>query len=257
MNKTTFLKNYLVLALLLLGLTAQGQTIITDRPDQTESSSTIPKGSFQIEAGVGLGYIGINAEQEREILWPTALFRLGIIKALELRLVTQFASIKNKASSEGSSSIGDIELGAKVQILRNENINMEIAFLSHLVIPTTSVDSINLGLGTVNKLSIAHELGEHFGLGYNVGYNYFGQGKGILTYSVALGVGITDKVGVYIEPYGDLVNFEKHLANFDGGVTYLIQNNLQLDISYGFGMNHTMNYMAFGISWNISNENKR
>jgi len=30
------------------------------------------------------------------------------------------------------------------------------------------------------------------GIGYNVGYNYFGEGWGDLVYSLALGIGLTD-----------------------------------------------------------------
>lgn len=244
--------NIVLIGLILSSYAAKAQQIITDRPDQTESSSTIPKGSLQIEAGIGLGYLEINAEKERSILAPTVLFRFGIIKALEIRVVGQFASIKNKTTTEEVNRIGDVEIGAKVQLLRKEDINMEIAFLSHLVIPTTTIVSEAYKLGTVNKLAISHELGKRVGLGYNVGYNYFGINQGIFTYSLALGVGITDKLSIYIEPYGDVILSGKYLSSFDAGLTYLLQDNLQLDISYGFGMNYTMNYLAVGVSWNLS-----
>jgi len=134
---------------------------------------------------------------------------------------------------------------------------MEIAFLSHLVIPTSSFELTDNKVGTVNKLSISHALGQRVGLGYNVGYNYFGINKGIFTYSLALGVGITDKLSIYIEPYGNVILSGKYLSNFDTGLTYLLKDNLQLDISYGFGMNYTMNYIALGVSWNLRKKDKR
>ena len=105
--------------------------------------------------------------------------------------------------------------------------------------------------GTINKLSISHSINDNIGLGYNVGYNYFGTGNGDLTYSIAMGIGITEKAAIYIEPYGDLVEFKDHEANFDAGVTYLLQDNFQLDFSFGTGINHPMNYISFGFSWQL------
>lgn len=64
-----------------------------------------------------------------------------------------------------------------------------------------------------------------------------------------MGIGVNDKVGIYIEPYGDWVNFTELEANFDAGFTYLVNPNFQLDFSFGTGLNHNMNYLSFGFSW--------
>ena len=70
------------------------QTIITDRPDQTESSTTIPFKSFQIESGFLLGYWEFNNESERLTLGPSTLFRYGLAKWIEVRLVSEYANLK-------------------------------------------------------------------------------------------------------------------------------------------------------------------
>ena len=53
------MKNILVLSLLVLiaiySLDVSGQSISTDRPDQTEGSTAAPKGSLQIETGLLIG----------------------------------------------------------------------------------------------------------------------------------------------------------------------------------------------------------
>jgi hypothetical protein len=107
-------------------------------------------------------------------------------------------------------------------------------------------------IGTINKLSISHEIKDNVGLGYNIGYDYYGYGNGDFTYSLAVGVGITDTFGFYLEPYGAIVDFEIHEASFDAGVAYLLQDNVQLDFSFGTGINHTMNYISVGCSINIA-----
>lgn len=237
-------------------LTTSAQEIITDRPDQTESSSTIPKGSLQIEAGVLIESSKNDVFSERQILAPTALWRYGITKGIELRALTQYESIKNKLTDETYDGLSDLEIGTKIQFFRKENSKIEIAFLSHLVLPTASKELTNDKLGTINKLSISHAISESVGLGYNVGFDYFGYGDGNLTYSLAVGIGLGNNFGIYFEPYGAILDIETHDASFDAGVTYLPQENLQLDISYGTGINHNMNYFSVGCSINIAKKSK-
>jgi hypothetical protein len=233
------------------------QTIVTDRPDQTESSSTVPKESFQIETGVLVSSSKGNGISKRQLLAPSTLLRYGLTKGIEIRFVNQFESIKNKTTSKKANGVSDLEIGTKIQLLKKENINTEIAFLSHLILPTGSKALTNDKLGSINKLSISHTVNENFGVGYNVGYDYFGTGKGNFTYSLAFGFGLTDKIGFYVEPYGSIIEFKNHEVNFDTGFTYLIKNNFQLDASFGTGINHTMSFFSFGMSINISKEKKQ
>ena len=248
MNKT----NYIALLLCLATCSVFSQTIITDRPDQTESSSTIESGSLQIETGVLLGFTEDDFLSERQLLAPTTLFRYGITSGIELRVLSQFESLKEQNTSQKVSGISDLEIGTKIQLLKKENVNTEIAFLSHLILPTGSEGLTNDSYGTINKLSISHALSDALNLGYNLGYDYFGSGKGNLTYTVALGISITDTFGIYIEPYGSLNEFETYESSFDAGIAYLLKDNMQLDFSFGTGINHTMNYLSLGYSINIA-----
>lgn len=246
-------KKYILILFFLFTGKIYGQQIITDRPDQTESSSAIRQGSLQIESGLLLGFTENEGQAERQILAPTTLFRYGIAKGIEIRVLSQFESIKNKKNDYQYQvgGISDLEVGTKIQLLQKESINTEIAILSHLIIPTGSEGLTNDDFGTINKLSISHQATENIALGYNLGYNYFGTGKGDLTYSLAIGIGINDKTAIYIEPYGDISEFENHVSNFDAGFTYLLEDNFQLDFSFGTGLNHTMNYISAGFSWVI------
>lgn len=244
-------KYLFIVFLLLFQIHLTGQTIITDRPDQTESSSTIEKGSLQIESGLLLGFTESDLTTYQQLLAPTTLFRYGLTDGIELRVLNQFESIKNQIRDQKVNGVSDLEIGTKVQLLKKEDVNTEVAFLSHLILPTGSKLLSNDKFGTINKLSISHSINDNIGLGYNVGYNYFGRGKGNLTYSVALGIGVTEKASIYIEPFGDLVEFQDHEASFDAGVTYLLQDNFQLDFSFGTGINYPMNYISFGFSWQL------
>ena len=246
----------IVLLMLFVNYTNYGQELITDRPDQTESSSTVPKRSLQIESGLLIGFAEGEDISLREILAPTTLFRYGITKGFEIRVVNQLISIKNKNSSEEFTGIGDLEVGAKIQIFQKKGVNTEIAFLTHLRLPT-GTEEVSIGnYGTINKLSISHELTDNIGIGYNLGYNYFGIDSGFFTYSLVFGIGITEKAAIYLETYGNVGILDEYLANFDTGFTYLIKQNFQLDFSFGTGINYTMNYISAGFSWNIGMKKK-
>ena len=236
----------IILALSVAELKAQ---IVTDRPDQTESSSTVGGGNLQIESGILVGFTGEGNASARQVLAPTTLFRYGITKGIELRFVNQFETQKTLLQDKSIQGISDLEIGTKIQLFQKEDVNTEIAFLSHLILPIGATAFTNEKFGVINKLSIAHDLSENMALGYNIGYNYFGTGKGDLTYSVALGVGINDKVGIYVEPYGDLVEFKDLVVNFDAGFTYLVNPDLQLDFSFGTSATEQMNYVSAGVSW--------
>jgi len=243
----------MILILTSLNIVIYAQEIVTDRPDQTESSTTVPGKSFQMEMGFGSG----NYNNERLSLLPTALFRYGISKSIELRFVEQLAGFNNKATSEPEFGLSDIEFGLKLQVLKKPDITTEIAFISHVIIPSGSSELTNTNYGTINKIAISHGINNFLDFGYNLGYNYFGTGNGDLTYSLVLGFSLSDKMGMYVESFGEYSDFTEITSNFDSGFTYLVKENLQLDFSLGLGLNQKMNYFSLGFSWNINcNHNK-
>lgn len=253
--KRTTISNKSILILLFVANTSMvfSQQIITDRPDQTESSSTIYAGSLQIESGISLGFSEENGAKYKEFAGPSTLFRYGVTEKLEIRVFNQYQVTTDLLLETKQKGITDLEVGFKAQLLRKDDINTEIAFLSHAIIPTgSSYFSLNNKYGTINKLSISHEINDKYGIGYNLGYNYFVTGVGDFTYSLVLGVVVNDKVSIYLEPYGDLVEFEEYISNFDAGFTYFLNDDFQLDFSFGTGINNYMNYLSVGFSWNIN-----
>ncbi len=59
---------------------------------------------------------------------------------------------------------------------------------------------------------------------------------------------MSDRVGLYVESFGEYKEFEDWENKMDAGMTYLISNNVQLDYSYGWGLNVVTNYHSVGIS---------
>ncbi|MEZ4922521.1 MAG: transporter [Crocinitomicaceae bacterium] len=232
------------------------QQLEADRPDQTEASSTIPKGSFQIESGLGFQnvkiYAGPNPHDlttENHFTLPTTLFRIALCNRFEWRVVNtlRFSGVRSAGHLERNIGIDDIETGFKWQ-LTGENVKwMQMAFLSHVVVPTGSDG--NRAFGTVNKLLVSHDLSDKISIGYNIGHQYFGSGKGDLIYTIAMGFAITDKLGCYLENFGQFTDLNSFQTNFDAGLTYYVKDNFMLDYSFGAGVRERMNYQSIGVTY--------
>lgn len=246
----TEFKSVLLLIFSLLTFTIFSQEIVTDRPDQTESAIAVGKNNFQIESGIL--YQKVN--NSTIFNGPSTLLRYGILNGIELRFFSQYESHKMglDGGNRNYSGFSDLEIGTKIQILNNTAINTEIAFLSHIILPSANSEITTNNVGVINKLAFSHSISDKIGLGYNIGYDFI-EKEHSLTYSVALGIAVSKVVGFYIEPYGAWAEQNKFESNFDIGLTLLVNENFQLDASYGTGLNSNMNYVSVGFSWFSNN----
>ncbi|MCF6366704.1 MAG: transporter [Bacteroidales bacterium] len=228
--------------------------IVTERPTQSESSSVLPKGSFQIETGIVRQISGNDLYPVINVTSPITLFRFGLTKRVELRLLSQYRKdIYDYPYYSSSKTVGfsDIEVGTKIQIFKKENAKTEIAFETHLSVPTGSALYTNGTYATINKIAVSHVLTDKLGLGYNIGYIYNGNGESSMLYSIGLGYNVNNKFGFFIEPYGNLAEFSTHTASINSGIFFLLKKNFQVDFSLGTGINHPMNFVAMGLAWLI------
>lgn len=71
---------------LLFTVQVAGENIITDRPDQTESSVSITPGNVQFEIGWTHTFVDADGAESRTNEFPQTLIRIGAINRLEIRL---------------------------------------------------------------------------------------------------------------------------------------------------------------------------
>ncbi len=224
--------------------------IVTDRPDQTEASSTIPNHALQVESGILTGY----QDDVRQLVLPNTLLRYGLTDKVEFRFITQLEiNNYNDTIMEGMS---DLWVGTKIQLFKKPESNTEVAFLTHLSVPTGSKVITSGSYGIYSRLLLSHRINDFLNLGYNIGYDYTGIGlesqtanRGSFIYTASLGISINDSVGAYIESFGEFGNLERHMSSFDAGFIYQPSSHIQLDFSFGLGLNHDMNYTSIGCSW--------
>lgn len=227
------MKNYIILIVFSLTFSNNFAQISTDRPDQTEGTHVLKNGDFQIESGWTFNSDGGSLNN---------LLRIGTFKGIELRFSTNLIS-GHEDMTGLFPSLDNLEFGAKFKILDKKETLTKISFLSHLSVSTEYSD--NSG-GLLNRILVSHELSESFELAYNLGYTkYFEQDNGLVVYSLVVAKSFGN-LGAFVEIFGE------SYSSWDLGITYLIKDNLQADISYGQGINNELSYLSIGAAWNFS-----
>ena len=75
--------------------------------------------------------------------------------------------------------------------------------------------------------------------------------KNSRSYTLKGTVDHVNKKYAFIEIFGENGSNQTQ-SNWDLGLTYLIKDNLQADISYGKGINNQLSYLSVGAAWNFS-----
>lgn len=230
--------------------TGEPAELITDRPDQTESSSTVPVGSVQVEAGWLREEIDDEVTSESA---PGVLLRIGLTEELELRV--GWAGWV-EAGIDGS---GDAELGLKWHLWRAQGNRPDAALLVGTSVPVGSAAVTSDAWDPAFRFAFEHELSSTVGLAYNVGYawetteeNGRRSREGAAIWTAALGFGLSDEVGAFIELFGALPDGGSE-SSIDGGLTWLVRPNLQVDLYAGVGLSSTApdSFVGLGFSWRL------
>ncbi len=262
------MKKIFLIALFLVCCKIKAQDIITDRPDQTESPFAVAPGIVQIESGFLFERyeLGSSLAQHRNV-YPTNLFRIGLAKRLELRIVNELVTYKtvNTATGQTLSTISgteDMQIGFKYQLSDND-ARLVIGLLAHAIVPNGSKGITNQLYGLFSRVNVSYDLDDTRNLSANFGYNNyeleFDNGElqkrqdGNFAYTFVYGHSISNRVGVYLEAFGEYLNLKDWGNNMDAGMTFLLKDNIQLDYSFGWGLNNVMNYHSVGISIRLPN----
>lgn len=233
--------------------------IDTDRPDQTESSSTVPAKTLQIETGFAYETTEDNDYKMENWFMGTTLLRYGVWDHFEIRMGSYYQTTNIKEIESGRDStqqgMGPLLLGFKVYIIEEKGLRPEISILADITLRHVgATDYRPVYSYPMAKIAASHTLSRKLSLGYNAGFAYNGDNAdGFFVYSIVLGYSITPKFSAYGEFYGTFDHGDHPNQRMDGGFTYLVRNNLQLDISAGTGFDNTVdkNFISMGLSWRI------
>jgi hypothetical protein len=132
-----------------------------------------------------------------------------------------------------------MEFGFKAGLWRSEDEATAVSFIMHLQIPHLASSAFRTShVAPLMRLTAATPLAEGLNLGVNLGMEWDGGGGPTSAiYTAAIGASLTETMGWYGEVYGfipDDGSRSDHRVN--GGVTWLLNDDLQLDAALGVGV---------------------
>ena len=248
--------------LTLLSAAAYGQgpaidpVIVTDRPDVTESSIVVPKGSLQFENGT----TWTRDHGQTMLDLPETLVRLGISARSELRIVAP-NYLNMLAGSRSELGFGDVTIGMKQQLGPLPG-DFDLSVIVALSLPSGAHNVSSHGYDPFIKFPWSKDLKNCWSIG--------GM-ESVFLYTVDRRRNLTGESTFYIEKQitklwdafaeyaGDYSQRggSKELAHF--GTAYKINPKNQIDLHFGVGVSQVTpgRLFAIGYSFLIDNIWKR
>lgn len=221
----------------------QADTIIADRPGFSTGTYTVQPKKLNVE-------LGYNYTKDTQTL-PLVVLRTGITQKLEFDVMYDGLDINHNEQEKFTMS-SDLIVGAKYRVYESDLYN--ITFMGLTSLPIGSDKSLTLRnmsplLGVLWDYTLSAEVSL---FGTIQGSTYYDNER-VYDIQPAIGTSIahTDKFGSFIELYSILPSSNQQNSELvlDGGFTYLLNNNIQIDINIGLGLNKTSDdFIGFGIA---------
>jgi hypothetical protein len=218
---------------MMFAVAARSQDLISaDRPGIADASTVVGEGVLQIEIG------GQVARQPDVREWTTpTLVRYGLTPKLEARLESDLWS-RTRVTAGGltSSDSGFAPISAGVKYQFRDSLGV----IARLVIPSGTDAFKEDSVGGDVRLAGDFALGEKWALNPNIGFAVADDGGRFASAiaAVTLGYNVSDR----LQPFADvaLQSPEERGGDtsvvFDGGVSWIVTPDTQLDISAGTGV---------------------
>ncbi len=253
-------KNNIQIHIIILGLSlltsnifAQVERIETDRPGQTITASTAPNKWLQTEIGFQKQtYRFQPILKDLYFQQPAILVKYGIGNRVELRLVTEYAYVREENINRNVIYKGsnNTQIGGKFNFLKQKGIIPKTTIIVHYRLNALNRNAI--GFDTTNggniRLAMLHKVTENFHIGYIFGldmrsWNY----DPMYLYSFSPKFNITEKWQAFVEIYGYVWKGRIPQTSIDGGISYFINDDFKIDASGGARINKNTKLKFYSI----------
>jgi hypothetical protein len=246
----------LILVGILLFATVVAQeksSLVTDRPDMTESTVSVAPGLMQVESGFHYESDEVAGMKSIYRNFNSTLLRYGLVDGLEFRFGLGYSSFSMSGNTE--SGFEPLSFGFKYEMFEQSGIIPEMAVLNTLVPDFTGSSAFHPDVWQGEILgAMAWGLGD-FGLGANLGVAFDGAANGaVFPYSMVLGIPVSPSIGGFVEVFGLMAEDAGPMHNGNMGITLLLNPDFQLDAYAGFGLNdRAVDWSAgFGLSYRFA-----
>jgi len=221
------------------------ETIFTDRPNVTDAVGVIAPGTFQVEAG--FLYSSDNYYDT-----PNLSLKYGLTDFLEVRVLTTHKIYDPQLDGTGSGNISGLTpltVSPKLKLTEQNGWIPKSAIVNSFVFPNTGSQEFDIPEFQAGITGLFEYTWGNITWTNSFGKTYTVENSGMLLTTV-LGTGFTDQLGGFIEFYGNVGAQFKNSYNLDAGLTYIINNNLQIDVIYGHGITYDDFYfIGAGAAW--------
>jgi hypothetical protein len=228
-------------------LLAETREMSTDRPDTTESAYSVPAGNFQVEMSF-FDYSRDRSAGSKNETWSFGLMNLkaGLNDQMDLQLIFD-SWTRERSDGQTSSGFSDVTLRWKTNLWGNDGGKTALAVMPYLTIPTDSkISGSEWEGGLIVPLAI--NLNDRVFLGLMIEADYvaddFGGHRLEWLHSATLGVGLTEKLGSYVELVGIAGPDTDYQALFDAGLTLAVTDHLIFDTGVRLGLNDAAEDLA-------------
>jgi len=229
------------------------ETIRTGRPGQAIGAFTTGQHIFQLQSGFNyFGSRNSGANYESDGWRNNTVVRYGLTELLELSGEFDYAREKSTDNGETQTLQGldAFDIGMRYHILTGRGAAPNIGFQFRMRMPVLSKDYEIQNVAPRMLLVLSKSLPNRFFLITNWGVSWNGTNSTpTYNYVVNLSFPFTGHIGAFVENYGSLTS-GKFNTNFDTGLAWLINSDLQLDFYGGYGNNHGLAeyFVSTGIS---------
>ena len=217
--------------------TAKVPELSTDRPDQSESPQLVPCGYFQAEGGLMTTRFGEESDTGPQTAVTGILFlRYSLSERIELRAVLEEGRSRDRFIQETTQGLYPLALGTKLSLIKEQKgLLPQASLIGYINLPFLPRADSQKGLYHPAIIAaFENKFLEKWEIEYNVGWKqdafdpeYEWMGSASLHYEV------TDKLKLFAEYFAQFTPEDAPLHNADGGLLYLVADNMQLDFSVG------------------------
>jgi len=235
--------------------------LVTDRPDFTEASSTVGRGIAQLELGYTFTENRDRGDSEQSHSFGEPLLRYGILANwLEFRVAVFPVQTESTVGGVRSRTGGteDMYLGLKIGLTPQDGCLPEMAVMPQMTVPTGSnalTDGEVLpGLNWLYTWELTDNIAVAGNSQFNRSLDDTGQSYIEITQSAACALSLTDELGAYAEWYAFFPSGARDAQvehYFNGGFTWLFNNDLQWDIRAGTGLTAASDDFFIGTGFSI------
>jgi len=230
-----------------------------NRPGQADPPTVLSTGVVQIEGGSTFERQTDGAPNTDTLTLPELELRIGVRERIELQLFVTGLVHEDQDGESNDSGMSDIELDARVLLSEQVGLRPAVAVDFGVSIPTGSGFATSDGVDPEAELLIAWDVGTRWNLNGNLDVASESQGEDesgrnfVFRPQLALGLTVNERAGLFIEYYGVIEEDTPNQHSADAGATFLVTDDLQLDISAGAGLNDEAPdfFVSAGVAWRL------